>query len=114
MNVWLSGSFLANRHSIQIHSNFLKSDQMDMVVSFEDFNIVNFYYQMFTHLWNLLNLGQNLYQKLLILCIMVDDTWNSKRKTHHMNDGQCKDFQSMFPKHKTFGIFFKKSILKGF
>jgi hypothetical protein len=47
---------------------------MDMVVNFKDFDIVIFDYQMFTHLWNLLNLGHNLYQKLLMLSIMVDDT----------------------------------------
>ncbi len=106
MNVWLSGSFLANRHSIQIHSKFLKSDQTDMVVNFRDFDIVIFDYQMFTHLWNLSSLGQNLYQKLLIFFIMVDDTWNPQMKTHkiHMNVCQCKIFKSMFVKHKKFEI----------
>jgi len=91
MNVWLSGSFLTNKHSIQIHGKFLKSDQTDMIVYFKDFDIVIFNYQMVTHLWNLLSLGQNLYQKLLMFFIMVDDTWNPKRKTHkiHMNDSQC-------------------------
>jgi hypothetical protein len=38
---------------------------MDIVVNFKDFNIVIFDYQMFTYLWNLLHVGQNLYQKLL-------------------------------------------------
>jgi hypothetical protein len=47
---------------------------MDMVINFKAFDIIIFYYEMFIHLWNLLNLGQNLYQKLLMLCIMVDDT----------------------------------------
>jgi hypothetical protein len=32
---------------------------------------------MFTHLWNLLNLSQNLYQKLLMSSILVDATWKS-------------------------------------
>jgi hypothetical protein len=42
MNVWLSGSFLANIHSIQIHSKFEKNDQTNMVVNFKDFDIVIF------------------------------------------------------------------------
>jgi len=104
----VNGSFLANRHSIQIHNKFLKNDQMDMVVNFKDFDILIFGFQMFTHLWNLLSLGQNLNQKLLMFFIMVDDTWNPKRKTHkiHMNDGQCNFFKSMFTKHKQFEIIF--------
>ncbi len=79
-----------------------------MVVNFRNFDIIIFDYQIFTHLWDLLSLGQNLYQKLLMFFIMVDDTWNPKRKTHkiHMNDGQCKFFKSMFIKHKIFEIVF--------
>jgi len=34
-----------------------------MVDNFSDFNILIFDYQILTPIWNLLNLGQNLYQK---------------------------------------------------
>ncbi len=47
---------------------------------------------MLIHLWNFLNLGQNLYQKLLMI-IMVDVTWKSlKKKSHkiHMNETQIE------------------------
>jgi hypothetical protein len=61
VNAWLSGSFLANKYSIQVHNKFLKIDQMDMVVNFLIFNIIILEYQTFTHLSNLSNLSQNLY-----------------------------------------------------
>jgi hypothetical protein len=48
---------------------------------------------MFSHLRNLLNIGQNLYQKSLVLFIMVDSILNCKKKPHkiHMNEGQSRD-----------------------
>jgi hypothetical protein len=57
---------------------------------------------MFTHLLNLLNLGRNLYQKLLMSSVMVDVIGKFYKNTYkiHMNEGQCKDFMNMFIRQK--------------
>jgi hypothetical protein len=59
---------------------------------------------MCTHLWNLLNLHQNLYQKLLMSSIVVDVIWKSLKNTHnvHMNEGQGKYLKNMFIRHNIF------------
>jgi hypothetical protein len=76
----------------RLHNKFLISDQMDMVVNLQNFNIIIFHYQMFTHLLNLLDLGQNIYQKLLMSWWM--SLRNATKNTYkiHMNEGQRKDF----------------------
>jgi hypothetical protein len=58
----------------------LKMIKWTWLLIFKIFNVVIFYYQMFTHLWNLINLGQNLYQKALMSFIMMDVTWKSKKE----------------------------------
>jgi len=64
---------------------------------------------MFTHLWNLLNLGQNLYYKMLMFLLWWMQLGNLKKKTCkvHMNENLIKIFKTLFIWGK------KKSILKG-
>ncbi len=75
-----------------------------MVINFKDYNILIINsYQMFIHLWNFLNLCQNLYIKSWWCHLLW---WmpfgNPKRKTHqiHMNEGKSKYLKNMFNKHK--------------
>jgi hypothetical protein len=49
VNAWLSGSSLPDKHSIQVHNKFFKNGQINMLFNFQDFHIVIFDYQMFTH-----------------------------------------------------------------
>jgi hypothetical protein len=66
---------------------------------------------MLIHLWNLLNLGQNLNQKLLMI-IRVDVTWKSLKKK--LTKSRYRDFKNIFIRHTKFEKPKKQSFQKDF
>ncbi len=93
---------------------FFKLIKWTWLFIFEDFNTIIFNYQMLIHLWNLLNLGQNLYQNLLMI-IMVDVTWKSlKKNSQNPHEwGPNRDFKNIFIRHTKFEKQKTKIISKG-
>ncbi len=47
---------------------------MNTIINFKDFIIVIFEYQIFTCLWNFVNLDENLYQNLLMSYVTMNAT----------------------------------------